>query len=382
MMIILPTIRRYVFTCILMIIAIVSFFSVSGHAGRVIRIGALMGFTGPYKTSHIHTFRAVEMAVNQLNAAGGILKEKLVLIRLDNRSSPLGSIRAAQSAVKKGIIAVIGPIRSSNAIAAAPVFQNARIIMITPTSTSPDVTKTGSYIFRTCYTDKTQGLVMADFACDDLKLKKAVVLTNTDNKYSIGLAGYLMSRFRAKGGHVLWEGDYLDKISDFGQLIQKVKSLGPDVVFIPGYSRDAGLIIKKSRQMGVKSVFIGGDGWDELIYHYAGTAINGCFHTAFWHPDLPGRKNQDFVEQYRKKYGEIKRFDSASAYDAVMVFAAAAEKAGCLEPEKIKQAMMSINFKGVGGTIRFDRNGDPVKPVVLIEYRNNRSCYLKTILRR
>jgi branched-chain amino acid transport system substrate-binding protein len=373
----LMLIRRHAFR--FTILAIQLFFSVSAHAGRPVEIGALMGFTGAYRTSHIHTFRAMKMAVNQINAAGGILGRKLVLVRLDNRSSPLGSIKAAQSAVKKGIIAVIGPIRSSNAIAAAPVLQAARIIMITPTSTSPDVTKTGSYIFRTCYTDKAQGLVMADFACDDLKLKKAVVLTNTDNRYSIGLAGYIIDRFRAKGGIVLWEGDYLDKISDFGQLIQKVKMLDPDVIFIPGYSRDAGMIVKKSRQMDLKSVFIGGDGWDELIYHYAGNAINGCFHTAFWHPDLPGRKNRDFVEQYRKQYGEIKRFDSASAYDAVMILAVAIKKAGCLEPEKIRQAMMNINFTGAGGPIRFDRNGDPVKPVVIIEYRNNKSYYLKII---
>jgi len=350
-------------------------------AADTIKIGALMGFTGAYRSSHIHTFRAIQMAVDELNEKGGVLKHRIELVKLDNKSSLLGSRQAAKTAVKKNILAVIGAVRSSNSIAAAPIFQAAGIIMITPTSTNPRVTLLGDYIFRTCYTDLTQGRVLANFAFDELSLKTAVVLTNAGNKYSMDLAGYFIDRFRARGGRLLWEGDYLDRVSDFDLLIEKTKRMNPEVIFVPGYSQDAGQIVKKGRELGITATFIGGDGWDELIYRYAGNAINNCFHSAFWHPDLPSKKNRVFVNHYREKYGKIKRFDIAGAYDAVMVFSRAVKKAGCLEPFKIKLAMYSMdNYKGASGNIKFDKNGDTTKPVVIIKYINNQSFYLKSIL--
>ncbi len=351
------------------------------EASRTIKIGVLLGFTGSYKDSHIHTYRAIQLAVDELNEKNGILKTKVELVKLDNKSSLLGSRQAAKNAAQKDIIAVIGAIRSSNSIAIAPIFQDARVIMISPTSTNPEVTLLGDYIFRTCYTDLIQGLVLANFAFDELSLKNVVVLTNAGNKYCMDLARYFIDHFKAKGGQLLWEEDYLDKITDFDLLMKKVKKLNPEMIFIPGYSKDSGLIVKKGRELGISSTFIGGDGWDELIYNYAGNAINGCFHTAFWHPELPGKKNQAFVKNYQKKYGKIKRFDSASAYDAVMIFALAVEKAGCLDPEKIKQAMYSIdNYDGASGTIKFNKNGDPIKPVIILKYINNNSFYLKSVL--
>ncbi len=223
---------------------------------------------------------------------------------------------------------------------------------------------------------------MAKFAFQDLNAKRAVVLTNTGNKYSPALARFFIESFRKLGGKIVWEGDYLEKVTDFDLLIDKVKSFQHDVVFVPGYYKDSAMIIKKSKKAGITATFIGGDGWGgDLIYDYAGSELYGSYYSAHWHNDFPNKKSQDFQKRYTKKHGEIKYSGVALSYDATMILADAVHRAGSLDPASIRKALSETkNFEGTTGKISFNSNGDSIKPVVILKLDKGTSFYVKTIL--
>ncbi|MRR14179.1 ethanolamine utilization protein EutJ, partial [archaeon] len=260
-------------------------------------------------------FSAVQLAVSELNSRGGLLGRTVEAIEFDNLSTALGSRQAAEEAVRAKVIAVIGATWSSHSLGMAPVLQKAGVPMITPVSTNPQVTLAGDFIFRACFIDDFQGDVMAEFALRDLKAKKAVVLTNTGDKYSLGLAAFFMERFSRLGGQILWEGDYIDSAVDFTPQIEKMKSLKPDVCFIPGYVRDTGYIIKQSKDRGIRAVFLSGDAMSDDIYKYAGSYANGTYFSSHWHPESSDKKSRQFVQAYQKSYGKIGDSTPALTYD-------------------------------------------------------------------
>ncbi|MCK7505107.1 MAG: ABC transporter substrate-binding protein [Desulfobacterales bacterium] len=166
-------------------------------------------------------FYAARFAVEEINKKGGLLGKSLELIEIDNQSTALGSKAAAEQAVKNGASAIIGGSRSSYALAMAPVLQAAKVPMISPTATIPELTLTGDCIFRVCFVDDFQGAVMAAFAIRDLKAKTAVVLTNTGNKYSMNLAKVFVQQYKKDGGKILMEGEYLEDVTDFRALLER-----------------------------------------------------------------------------------------------------------------------------------------------------------------
>ena len=240
-------------------------------AAEPVKIAAIFAKTGDAATPNLMYFYGARLAVDEINRKGGLLGKPVELVELDNTSTALGSKAAAEQAVRNGVHAVIGGSRSSYALAMAQVLQEAGIPMISPTATIPELTLTGDYIFRTCFLDSFQGSVMASFALRDLKAKTAVVLTNTGNKYSIGLAKVFIEEYRKAGGKVLMEGEYLEDVTDFKSLLIQVNKLKPKVVFIPGYSKDTGHIMKTTSEMGIKLQYLGGDGWiGDFIFQHAG----------------------------------------------------------------------------------------------------------------
>ncbi len=348
---------------------------------EAIKIAAMMDLTGTKNSVQAPVMNTIKFAVNQANSRMAPLEKKIELIEIDTMGTVIGSRLAAKKTAANNVSAVIGPLRSSNAMAAADIFQKASVVMISPTATNPLVTRKGDYIFRTCYTDQFQGRLLAAFALSELNSSTAVVLTNTKDKYCIGLADSLMTHFRESGGEILYEGDYLEKVTDFDAMVKKAGQFNPDVIFIPGFSKDAGQIIKKIRRNNITATLIGGDGWGTSpIAKYAGDAVNGSFRTSFWHPDIPDEKSRAFVHSFEKRHGPITRFDIASAYDAVMILAEAILAAESADPRDIRNALSrTTDFKGITGRIRFDENGDPLKPAVILTYVNTKPVYYKTV---
>jgi branched-chain amino acid transport system substrate-binding protein len=361
---------------------ILGLLSSSIHASETIKVAAIFAKTGEAATPNLMYFYSARFAVEEINKKGGLLGKPIALIEIDNQSTALGSKTAAEQAVKDGVTAVIGGSRSSHALAMAPVLQAAKTPMISPSATILELTRVGDYIFRACFVDEFQGAVMATFAIRDLKAKTAVVLTNTGNKYSMDLAKVFAQQFKKTGGKILLEGEYLEDVTDFRALVEQVSQLKPKVVFIPGYSKDTGYIMKTAAEMGIKLHYLGGDGWsEEMIYQYAGDAVNGNYCCSNWNKDNPDKLSLRFVEVFEKSYGRIVAVSPALTYDAFMLLADAIRRANSLDQAKIRKALASTRgFRGVTGEITYDTHRNPVnKPAVILKYEKGATVYVKTI---
>ena len=347
-----------------------------------IKIGAVFSETGIAAPHNQPLIDMTRLAIKHVNDEGGVLGRPLELILFDNKSTPIGSARLPIRLVQQDVTAVIGAHWSSHSLAIAPIFQEAGIPMISPGSTNPQVTKDKDYIFRACFVDSFQGVAMAKFAREELHAKNAVVATNIDEDYSIMLGQFFSDAFQTAGGKILSEIIYRGNSTDFSENIKELIRLQPDVVYLPGYSRDSGLFIKQAKKMGFSSIFLGGDAWDE-IEKYSGPAINGSFQSAPWHPEVPFGASQKMKELFYSAYGkEIENISSPLAYDAVMILADAITRAGTTDHRAIRDALAeTTDFPGATGAITFDENGDPLnKGIIIIQFQDEKQIYQKTII--
>lgn len=351
------------------------------HAAQTVRVAAIFSQTGIAAGHNAPLIKMIQLAIEQVNNSGGFLGRPVELVLLDNQSTVIGSALAAEEAVRLDVLAVIGAHWSSHSLAMAPILQKAGIPMISPGSTNPAVTRGGDYIFRACFLDSFQGEAMASFARNELQARSVVILKNIDETYSLTLAEFFSRAFVANGGEVLLDAGYRGKAVDFSELLQQVKQLNPDVLYIPGYTRDSGLIINQAAALGIRAVFLGGDAWDD-VYSFAGEAVNGSYHSAPWHPEVPfpasAKLKKLFFERYKN---EISNVSAPLAYDAVMLLKSAVEKAFSLQRDKIRDALAATKgFAGATGRISFDKNGDPLgKEVIILKWEEGRPRYYATI---
>ena len=356
-------------------------FALPAIAAEPVKIAAIFAQTGIAAVNNAPYSQMIELAIEELNRKGGLLGRSVELILLDNKSTPLGSMSAAKKAVQLQVTAVIGAIWSSHSLAAAPVLQKSGIPMITPISTNPKVTGIGNYVFRVCFIDSFQGKAMAQFAYNELGAKTAIVLEIINEEFSLTLSEYFVESFMKYGGKVLLKSSYKNNAVDFALLLDKVKVLPSDVVYVPGYARDSGLLIKQAVSMGIHTTFLGGDGWNQ-IYDYGGAEVEGNFYSAAWHPDVPYTKSIHLQKIYSQKYkNRLTHTGAPLAYDAVMLLADAVLRAGTLERSKIRNALAETEgFQGATGTITFDEQGDPLnKEVIILKLEKGGATYFKSI---
>jgi branched-chain amino acid transport system substrate-binding protein len=348
------------------------------YANEPVKVAAIFSLTGIAAKHNAPLIPMLQLGIEEINETGGLLGRPLELILLDNQSTPIGSNLAAKQAVRQNVTAVIGAHWSSHSLSAAPVLQEAGIPMISPGSTNPDVTLVGDYIFRVCFLDSFQGQAMARFARTVTMARTAIVLKNIDETYSLMLGEYFTKAFLAAEGKIAWEGAYRGKAVDFSKILDNIDMLKPDVVYVPGYTRDSGLLISQAKLKGIKTTFMGGDAWDE-IYDIAGDAVDGSYQTAPWHPEVPFERSRHLKERFRQKFGSaIQNYSAPLAYDAIMLLKDAIERAGNLDRVKIRQALAdTTDFKGATGAIRFDANGDPLnKAVIILKLQDGVSHYV------
>ncbi len=351
-------------------------------AAEPIRVAAVFAKTGLAAADNIANFQAARLAVSEINGAGGLLGRPVALLELDTGSTPLGARSAARRAVEMGATAVIGASWSTHSLAMAPILQKAKIPMISPESSSPELTEVGDFIFRICFTDMFQGRIAARFAARELKAETAAALVNINEEYSLTLSRYFAEYFKKCGGEIPWEGNYKGDAVDFSALLSEVKRHRPDVIFLPGYGRDSGLIIKQARRMGIASVFIGGDGWTERIADYAGEELEGSYYCANWHPAVPYTRSAHLLAEYQKNFGRpIRNTAVPLTYDAVMVLADAVGRAGSDDHGAVRDALAGTrNFMGATGIITMDETGDPMgKDVAFLRYENGGWWLVKVV---
>jgi len=370
--------------CVLVLWCLLCMTASLSRAEDTIKVAAIYAKTGEAAADNTLHYMGARYAVDELNQHGGVLGKKIELIEIDNQSTALGSRAAAQKAIDAGVVAVIGASYSSHSLAMAPLLQQAKIVMITPIATNPDVTLVGNYIFRACFIDSVLGEIDAEFALDDLKAKTAVVITNVSDKYSLGLSDFFAKKFTLLGGKIIGNAEYLDTTTDFSDILTKVKALQPDVVFLPGFYKDSGLLIKQARNMHLTTRFLGGDGWNDEMYKYGGDAINGNYFSSHWDRLSTTAKSRAFVSRYEAKLGTITTPGTPLSYDSVYLLADAIRRANSTDPAKIRDALAATrDFEGVTGRISFDENRNPVgKPAIIFQFQNGKGVYIKTLTPR
>jgi branched-chain amino acid transport system substrate-binding protein len=327
-----------------------------------LEIGVIVAQRGKARDYGHAAIQGAQLAVDEINATGGVRNHRLRLVIFDNKSTALNSREAANKAVSRGVVGVVGAVWSTHSLAIAPVLQRNAIPMVSPGSTAPEVTLVGDYIFRTCYTDKFQGKLMADFAFQSTHCQRAAVLTNISESYSKILSRYFSANFEANGGRIIYKGGYKGSAIDFEDILVPMIDHKPDVIFVPGYTQDSGLIIKQARKLGIDSIFMGGDAWETAIAQYAGHALEGCYFSTFWHPKVHYTRSRAFVALFNTTYGEQKISAYIPlAYDALWLLADAIDRSRSVAPENIRDALAATRgFQGATGTISFDANGDPI----------------------
>lgn len=354
-----------------------------------IKVGEYISETGETSTFGVESNAGVMFAVDELNAAGGIeVGGKKLQVEVEKQDDQSKADEAKTIAVKFAsddkVVAVIGEVASSRSKTAAPEFQRAGIPMISPSSTNPDVTKVGDYIFRVCFIDPFQGYVMAKFATEELKLKSVAILRDPSQDYSVGLADVFKEEFEKMGGKVSVDLSYNAKDSDFRSQLGQIKTANADGIFIPGYYNEVGTIARQAKELGIAVPLMGGDGWDseKLVEGAggAGGALEGAYFSTHYSKDDQSDRVKNFVKAYTAKNGKAPASLVAQGYDAMMILADAIKRAGSIERKKVRDALAQTkDFDAVTGKITIDSDRNANKSAVVLQIKGTEFAYVKTI---
>ena len=350
---------------------------------EVIKVGEYASLTGKDATFGISSHEGTLMAIEEINAAGGVLGKKIDLLTEDTQCKPGEPATVVNKLIARDhVVAVLGEVASSRSLEAAPICQANHIPMISPASTNPDVTRTGDYIFRVCFIDPFQGTVMANFAARTLKMKRVAVLTDVKSDYSKGLAKFFKERFLANGGEIVAELDYNGGDKDFKAQLTAIKAANPDGVFVPGYYTECGLISVQAKQLGLNVPLFGGDGWesDDLL-KIGREAVEGNYFSSHYHPSVGTEVCKQFVENYKKRWdGKTPDTMAALGYDSALILADAIKRAGTTDGPQLRDAIAATkDFPAVTGTITINENRDATKSAVILKIEDGKFKYLETV---
>lgn len=354
-----------------------------------IKIGANLEMTGNTATFGQSATNGAKLAIKQVNAKGGVLGKQITLVVADNKSDTAEAANAMQKlATQDKVIASIAPIASSSVMAAAQVNESAKILGISPTASNPNVTvdpetgKVRDYLFRATFIDPFQGAVMANFAKNTLKAQKAAVYIENSSDYAKGLGKFFKETFVQNGGNIVSDEAYLAKDTDFKATLTKIKASNPDVIFVPGYYQEVGMIVKQAREIGITVPILGADGWDSAkLPEIAGAeALNNTFFSNHYSPDDNSPEIKNFVEAYKAEYGQVPDAFAALSYDATMMIIEAIKRAGVEDSVKVKDELAKTKeYQGVSGSITLDEKHNAVKGVVIIEMKNGIQAFKEKI---
>jgi branched-chain amino acid transport system substrate-binding protein len=352
--------------------------SSDGEKGGTIKIGANLELSGGVASYGQSAKEGIELAIEEINKKG-INGKKLELVTVDNKSDAAEATNGAlKLATQDKVVAMIGAATSTNTLAQVQIAQDNKIPLITPTATNATITnkdgKVNDFVFRTCFIDPFQGTVAANFASNDLKVKSAAVLIDSSSDYSKGLAASFKKNFEANGGKIVKEEAYVAKDTDFRATLTNIKSAKPEYIFVPGFYEEVGLIIKQARELGLNVPIMGGDGWDspKLVEIAGANTLNNTFITNHYSSGDSDKKVQDFVAAFKAKYdGKSPDAFTALGYDTVYFLADAIKRAGSSDSKKIQKALAETDgLQLVSGKVKLDKNHDPIKAAVILEYKN------------
>jgi branched-chain amino acid transport system substrate-binding protein len=347
-----------------------------------IKVGEFASLTGKEAVFGQNAHKGTLLAIEEVNAAGGVLGRKLELLTEDDQSKPGESATIVKKLISRDkVVAVLGEITSGRTLEAAPIAQQAKIPLISPGATNVAVTAKGNYIFRVCFIDDFQGTVMAKFAADSLKLKNVAILSSVSSAQAVGLAKFFREGFTARGGAIAIEQKYGEGDKDFRAQLTAIKSAGADGIYVPGYYAEAALICKQARELGLNVPMFGVDGWEspELI-QIGGAAVEGTYFSTHYSVDNESKDVVAFNERFKQRWGIDSNALSALGYDSAMVLVDAIKRAGTTDGPKLRDALAATkDFQGATGRITFDAQRNPTKSAVVLTVKNGHYAFVQDV---
>lgn len=341
-----------------------------------IRIGGLAPLTGSVSQYGVAVNNAVKLAVDDINAKGGILGKEIEYIPLDEKGDPDEAVRAYTNLVEnKDIVALVGDVTSKPTEAVAKRAKADNMPMITASGTAESITQVGENVFRACFIDPYQGQLMASYAKEKLGAKSAAILYDTGDTYSTGIADAFEAKAKELGITVTNKEGYTTGSTDFNTQLTTIKASSPDVIMIPVYYADAALIAVQAQKKGITSKLMGADGWDgvlEKIDESSVSAVKDAYFCSQYSASSTDPALQAFLKKYKETYGIDANMFSVLGYDAMQIMAAAIEKAGSTDSDKIIDALKATSYDGLTGTTTFDENRNPVRQAVITSFDGNK----------
>ena len=350
-------------------------------AADEIVIGEFASLTGSSASFGQSSHKGTQLAIDEINSAGGLLGKKVKLITEDTQSMAGQPSTIVQKLISQDkVIAILGEVRSSASIEAAPICQANKVPMISPASTNPQVTEKGDYIFRICFIDPFQGTVMAKFA-QSKGWKRVAVLTDVKQDYSVGLAKFFIEGIKKNGGEIVREQSYSTGDKDFKAQLTSLKSLKPEAIFVPGYYGEVALIARQAKLLGIKAPLLGGDCWvGDSLLKVAGNSLDGSYFSCHFSAEDQSPVVRGFVERYKAKYNATPDDMAALGYDSAMILAESIKKAGTTDGPQLRDAIAATkDYPGVTGKITLDKNRNAEKPATILTIANGAFKFHKTV---
>jgi branched-chain amino acid transport system substrate-binding protein len=347
------------------------------------KIGSFLSLSGPDAQFGTDTKEGIELAVDEVNKAGGEKGKPLKVLFEDDKSNPQeASNKVLQLIDRDKVVALLGEVASSRAKAGGIVANKKKIPMVSPSATNPDVTKVGPFIFRVCFTDEGQGQAAAIFAAKTLNKKKVAILFASDDLYSSGISKFFREEAQKLGLEVVAEKGFLHTETNFTTYLTELRDAKPDLIYAPVYYSVMVPIARQAKAAGMKGdMFIGGDGWDSFaLLDGAGAELEGAYYTDHMAPDIPWPSSQAFIKAYKERYKHDPAANAAMGYDAAKLLADAIGRAKGDSPESIRDAIAETKgFQGASGsiTINAERNAD--KPIVIVQVKDKKFVYHSTV---
>ncbi|RLA90434.1 MAG: branched-chain amino acid ABC transporter substrate-binding protein [Deltaproteobacteria bacterium] len=349
-------------------------------ANNTIKIGVYLPMTGAVAAYGQMEWSGIQIA-NKIMPK--VLGKDVKLVLVDTKSDKIEAANAVSRLIQKEkVVAIIGEAISGNTLAGGPIAEKAKIPMVSPTATNPLVTQNKKYVFRVCFIDPFQGKVAAKFAINNLKAKKAALITDIAQDYCVGLSNFFEKEFKKLGGKIVSKTHINTGDQDFTAQLSSVLKSKPDIIYAPNYYTEVALMAKQAKEQGVKAAILTADGAQapELI-KIGGKAVEGVFFTGHFHKKAATTAlAKKFIRVYEKSTKKDADAFSALGADAYFVLLDAIKRAGSTDGTKIRNALASTkNFYGVSGKINIGEDGNAVKSVVIITVKNGKFEYMTTV---
>ena len=344
-----------------------------GSDSDTIRIGGLAPLTGDAASYGVAVNNAIQMAVEDINANGGIDGKQIEYIYYDEKGDTTEATNAYNKLVQDDkVVAIIGDVTTKPTLAVAQTSQQDNIPIITATATAAEVTLTGPNIFRACFTDPFQGELMASYASEKLGATKVAILSDMADDYSSGIAEAFVAKAEELGMQVVADEKYQDGDVDFKSQLTNIKGQNPDVLFLPVYYEDLRLISAQAKEVGVTAQLCGADGWDSVLTdNFDSSMLNGGVFCSQYSTESTDERVQNFISTYKEKYEMDPNMFAVLAYDATNMMAQAISDAGSTDSQAIIDAMAALEYDGLTGRMTFDEDRNPQKSAVIVSIQDN-----------